>query len=134
MRMKLVAAVLQTGHSDSCVLALQAEHSTRWPQGIAACVAASDMQIWHSGSLMDGGAEGVLSSKEFEVEAAASDAVGKEMRWQLMLWLPSHTHCMQQCDTLPCDAWAVCAANVQPGLAHARSCGGGGGSGGGGSG
>jgi hypothetical protein len=84
MRMKLVTAVRQTGHSGSCVSCLQAEHSTRWPQGIAANVAASAMQIWHSGSVL--GADGALcSSCWIKVETGVRGAGEAETRWQLRL-------------------------------------------------
>ena len=122
-----MTTALQIGHSASGVAAWQAAHSTRWPHGMAACVALADMQIWHSGSLLAGGADGTLCSREVEGETPAAAAIGRGNRWQLMLWLPSRWHCMQQCETLPCDACAVCAANAQPGLAHARNSGGGGG-------
>lgn len=79
MRMKLVTGVLQTGHSGSCVSSLQPLHSTRWPHGIAANVAASAMQIWHSGSVL--GADGALcSSCWINEDTGAGGAAGAGAR------------------------------------------------------
>ncbi len=95
MRMKDVTAVLQTGQVVSCVLPLQSLHMTRWPHGIAACVALADMHIWHSGSLLVGGAEGaelMSCASEEDPVVGGDDMAGAGARWQLMLWLPSDWH------------------------------------------
>ncbi len=99
--MKLVTDVLQTGQSVRSAWELQSAHSTRWPQGMAACVAPADMQIWHSGSLLTGGAEGALPSRSAIKGERSEVRYGAGTRWQLKLWLPSRWHCKQQCEVLP---------------------------------
>ena len=99
--MKLVTDVLQTGQSVSSPWELQSPQSTRCPHGMAACVALADMQIWHSGSLLTGGAEGALLSRSAIKGERSEEGYGAGTRWQLKLWLPSRWHCKQQCEVLP---------------------------------